>query len=79
MSSHRINKTWLDRLKAAVPFGIGQTKPKHFRDMAKVVWQNRDNLPGTASSLSLVELLSGLSIAGGLTLRGLRRRTAEAR
>jgi len=41
--------------------------------------QNRDNLPGTASSLSLVELLSGLSIAGGLTLRGLRRRTAEAR
>src|SRR5436305_13210505 len=44
MSSHRINKTWLDRLKAAVPFGIGQTKPKHFRDMAKVVWQNRDNL-----------------------------------
>ena len=41
--------------------------------------QNRNNLPGTASSLSLVELLSGLSIAGGLTLRGLRRRTAEAR
>jgi hypothetical protein len=41
--------------------------------------QNRDNLPGTASSLSLIELLSGLSIAGGLTLRGLRKRTSEAR
>src|SRR5436305_1374644 len=45
MSSHKIQKTWRDRLKGAVPFGIGQTKPKHFRDMAKVVWQNRDNLP----------------------------------
>lgn len=43
--THRITKTWRDRVKAAVPFGIGQTKPKHFRDMAKIIWQNRDNLP----------------------------------
>src|SRR5262245_48357405 len=43
--SHRIEKTWKGRLKAAIPFGLGQTKPKHFRDMAKVVWDNRDNLP----------------------------------
>jgi molybdopterin-dependent oxidoreductase alpha subunit len=28
-----------------VPFGLGKTKPKHFRDMAAVVWKNRDNLP----------------------------------
>lgn len=42
--SHRIQKTWQDKVKSAVPFGIGQTKPKHFRDMAKVVWANRDNL-----------------------------------
>ncbi len=28
----------------AIPFGLGQTKPKHFRDMAKVVWKNKDNL-----------------------------------
>jgi len=28
-----------------VPFGLGQVKPKHFRDMANVVWKNRDNLP----------------------------------
>jgi len=41
--------------------------------------QKRDDLPRTASSLSLIELLSGLSIAGGLTLRGLRKRTSEAR
>ena len=40
--------------------------------------ENRDKLPRTASSLSLVELLSGLSIAGGLALRGLRKRNAEA-
>ena len=41
--------------------------------------QNREKLPRTASNLALIELLSGLSIAGGLTLRGLRKRTAEAR
>src|SRR3954465_4897613 len=44
MASHRIEKNWKDRLKSAVPFGIGQTKPKHFRDMAKVAWDNKDNL-----------------------------------
>lgn len=27
-----------------VPFGIGQTKPAHFRDMARIAWANRDNL-----------------------------------
>ncbi|HKS38609.1 MAG TPA: FdhF/YdeP family oxidoreductase [Verrucomicrobiae bacterium] len=42
--SHRIERTWKDRLKATVPFGLGQTKPKHFRDMARVAWNNRDNL-----------------------------------
>jgi len=26
------------------PFGIGLTKPKHFREMAQVAWENRDNL-----------------------------------
>lgn len=26
------------------PFGIGLTKPKHFREMARVAWDNRDNL-----------------------------------
>lgn len=32
-------------LRDLVPFGLGQTKPHHFRDMARVVWDNRDNLP----------------------------------
>ncbi|MBI2947603.1 MAG: FdhF/YdeP family oxidoreductase [Verrucomicrobia bacterium] len=42
--SHQIQKSFADKLKAAVPFGLGQTKPRHFRDMAKVAWKNRDNL-----------------------------------
>src|SRR5438876_10587002 len=44
MPSHKLQSTGLDRLKSAVPFGLGQVKPKHFRYMAKVVWKNRDNL-----------------------------------
>ncbi|MBA2242870.1 MAG: FdhF/YdeP family oxidoreductase [Chthoniobacterales bacterium] len=32
-------------LATKIPFGLGRWKPKHFRDMADVVWQNRDNLP----------------------------------
>ncbi len=43
-STHRIQKNWKSKLKAAVPFGLGQAKPKHFRDMAAVAWRNRDNL-----------------------------------
>ena len=27
-----------------IPFGLGREKPKHFRDMLRVAWQNRDNL-----------------------------------
>ena len=27
-----------------VPFGLAQTKPRHFRDMVRVAWENRDNL-----------------------------------
>src|SRR6266567_4122353 len=44
MPSHKIQSTGSDRLKSAVPFGLGQVKPKHFREMAEVVWKNRDNL-----------------------------------
>src|SRR3954462_15430208 len=28
-----------------IPFGLGRWKPTHFREMAGVVWKNRDNLP----------------------------------
>jgi len=44
MPLHAIGKRWTDRLKSAVPFGLGQAKPKHFRDMASVAWKNRDNV-----------------------------------
>ncbi|MSU46388.1 MAG: FdhF/YdeP family oxidoreductase [Lacunisphaera sp.] len=44
MSTHRITAPPGERLKAWVPFGLGQTKPKHFRDMAGIAWDNRDNL-----------------------------------
>ena len=44
MSAHKIERTWRVKLRALIPFGLGQTKPKHFRDMAAVAWKNRDNL-----------------------------------
>jgi molybdopterin-dependent oxidoreductase alpha subunit len=43
-NSHKLKAGWKSRLKRAVPFGLGHTKPRHFRDMAAVVWRNRDNL-----------------------------------
>src|SRR3954471_15330695 len=42
--SHRVRKTWQQKLKSAIPFGLGQTKPQHFRDMARIAWANRDNV-----------------------------------
>jgi len=44
MPSHRILSTLGDRLSRLAPFGVGHTKPKHFRDMVKIGWENRDNL-----------------------------------
>ncbi|HUR34598.1 MAG TPA: molybdopterin-dependent oxidoreductase [Vicinamibacterales bacterium] len=29
----------------ALPFGLGRQKPRHYRDMARIAWQNRDQLP----------------------------------
>lgn len=42
--SHRIERSWKDRLARAVPFGLTHTKPRHFRYMAQAAWENRDNL-----------------------------------
>ena len=42
--AHEVTSSLADRLKRAIPFGLGQTKPKHFRDMLGVIWRNRDNL-----------------------------------
>ena len=50
--SYRITKDWKAKLKSAIPFGLGQVKPKHFRDMAAIAWRNRDNLPYAYKVLS---------------------------
>ena len=34
-----------ERLLNAIPFGLTRQKPKHFRDMFRILWDNRDNLP----------------------------------
>src|SRR6476620_4393519 len=39
---HRLPRT--TGVSRWIPFGLGEVKPKHFRDMAKVAWENRDNL-----------------------------------
>jgi molybdopterin-dependent oxidoreductase alpha subunit len=41
--SHRVRQSLVERLKVLVPFGVGRTKPHHFRDMLKVARENRDN------------------------------------
>lgn len=43
--AHEIVRGWKEKLKAAVPFGLGQTKPHHFAQFPGIVWKNRDNLP----------------------------------
>lgn len=45
MSAHRLSPAAGSRWRRLSPFGLGQTKPKHFRDMLRVAWDNRDNLP----------------------------------
>src|SRR5829696_8873397 len=42
---HHVRPTLAERLKTLSPFGAGWQKPAHFRDMAKIVLQNGDNLP----------------------------------
>src|ERR1043165_3236041 len=42
MNDHRLPRT--AGASRWIPFGLGQVKPKHFRNMAEVVWENRDNL-----------------------------------
>ncbi len=43
MSRHAVPKTGFFR--RLIPFGLGEVKPTHFRDMLSVAWKNRDNLP----------------------------------
>src|SRR5258706_4482611 len=37
---------WNPKLWASpLPLGIGETKPHHFREMARIAWQNKGELP----------------------------------
>ncbi|MBX7152219.1 FdhF/YdeP family oxidoreductase [bacterium] len=41
----KIKRTWNPKSWVSLsPNGIGKTKPNHFLDMVKIVWENRDNL-----------------------------------
>ena len=42
--AHEIQSTLGQRLKNLMPFGLGRTKPKHYRDMFRVLLLNLDNL-----------------------------------
>src|SRR5512140_1937623 len=44
MPSARIRKDWKARLLHAVPFALGQIKPKQFRAIPEAAWQSRHNL-----------------------------------
>lgn len=50
MTPHQIQHS--RQLSDLIPFGLGQVKPQHFRDMLKVVWKNKDNLPHAWKVLS---------------------------
>jgi molybdopterin-dependent oxidoreductase alpha subunit len=39
-----MNGRLTERLKLLAPFGLASTKPRHFRDMLRVAWENKDNL-----------------------------------
>jgi len=69
MLYHKIQSDWKERLKAAVPFGLGQVKPKHFRDMAEVAWKNRDNL-GYAWKVLSREFVMGALSASPVSMTG---------
>src|SRR5690625_2138210 len=55
-----------------VPFGLGKVKPHHVRDMMKVVWENKDNLPYATRILS-----QGVCDGCALGVSGLRDQTLK--
>src|SRR5687767_4873161 len=43
MGNFASNDSWLSRL---IPFGlVGQTKPRHYREMLGALWENKTELP----------------------------------
>jgi molybdopterin-dependent oxidoreductase alpha subunit len=61
-------KLWV----SPIPFGLGKVKPHHIRDMVKVAWENRDNLPYAARILT-----QGVCDGCALGVSGLRDQTLD--
>ena len=40
-SEERTSRKRSLRLASAVPFGVGETKPHHYLEMAEIAWRNR--------------------------------------
>ncbi|MDG5787477.1 FdhF/YdeP family oxidoreductase [Evansella sp. AB-P1] len=55
-----------------VPFGLGKVKPKHIRDTAKAVWDNKDNLTYATRILS-----EGVCDGCALGVAGLKDQTLK--
>src|SRR5699024_1318332 len=53
-----------------IPFGLGKIKPHHIRDTAKVVWENKDNLPYATRILT-----QGVCDGCALVVQGLKSPT----
>ncbi len=68
MSASPRARSWRDY----VPFGLASTKPRHFRDMLKVVAENADNLPYAWQVLS-----KGVCDGCALGTKGLRDWTID--
>jgi len=49
MAATRISRR--PSIASLVPFGLGRTKPHHYRDMLRVLWDNRENLAYAARIL----------------------------
>lgn len=56
----------------AMPFGLGETKPRHIRDTVKAVWQNRDRFSYAYRILS-----KGVCDGCALGVAGLRDQTLQ--
>ena len=57
--SYALRSSGWQRLKALSPFGLGRVKPKHYRDMLRVLWRNRDNLGYGWKVLAMILKSSG--------------------
>lgn len=68
----KLRRSSLSLAAGAMPFGLSRTKPRHFRDMLRIVWQNKDALPWAWKVLS-----QGVCDGCALGTSGMRDWTVE--